>query len=165
MTTQKINMHGKEYTLFDEVIRTKDQAKQKASEIREAGQVAFLNPRKRKDLETTYYIYVAEKAVRKKKESKPITPKKLTQKIDNQVNISPEEIDEFISGGIESDEVEALEAIDEVENGFKLCPICQTSFKPKNSRQIYDKKECSNQAKALKRAENKANKTKKANKK
>lgn len=143
MTTQKINMHGKEYTLFDEVIRTKDQAQKAASEIREAGQVAFLNPRKRKDLETTYYIYVAEKAVRKKKESK--VSEKPAQEMDNQINISAEEVDEFISG-------EVLEALDEFQNGFKLCPICQTSFKPKNSRQIYDKKECSNQAKANKRA-------------
>jgi len=64
MPAKSINMHGKIYNLYDEIERTKIQAQKFAQEIREQGKVAFLNPLKRKNKETVYMIYVAEKSVR-----------------------------------------------------------------------------------------------------
>jgi len=65
MPSKQINMHGKIYDLLDEKIRIKKIAQTKAQEIRDNGQVAFLNPQKRKDQETNYWIYVAEKTARR----------------------------------------------------------------------------------------------------
>lgn len=65
MPSKTINMHGKLYDLLDEKIRVKEIAQKKAQEIRDAGQVAFLNPQKRKDKETNYWIYVADKTARR----------------------------------------------------------------------------------------------------
>jgi len=64
MPSEKINMHGKIYQLLDNVERNKQQAQDKATEVRKSGMVAFLNPAKRKDKETVYFIYEAEKSVR-----------------------------------------------------------------------------------------------------
>lgn len=64
MPSETINMHGKIYDLLDNIERTKDQAQEKAIEIRANGQVAFLNPQKRKDKQTNYWIYTADKAIR-----------------------------------------------------------------------------------------------------
>jgi len=64
MPAKTINMHGKIYSLVDEIERTKVLAQKFAQEIREQGRVAFLNPAKRKGQETVYYVYVAEKSLR-----------------------------------------------------------------------------------------------------
>jgi len=64
MPAKSINMHGKIYDLTDEKLRTKIQAQKFASEIREKGKVAFLNPIIRKGQETMYSIYQAEKSTR-----------------------------------------------------------------------------------------------------
>lgn len=70
MVAPKINMHGKIYDLYDEIDRSQVEAKKKLAEIHGEGLRAFLNPRKRKDQETTYYIYTAKPTPRKPRESK-----------------------------------------------------------------------------------------------
>lgn len=79
MPSETINMHGKIYTLLDEKIRVEKVAQIKAQEIRDGGQVAFLNPQKRKDKETNYWIYVAEKSVRRASSRKSISSKVLLE--------------------------------------------------------------------------------------
>jgi len=64
MPAKSINMHGKIYSLADEIERSKVLAQKFAQEIREQGRVAFLNPAKRKGQETVYYVYVADKSLR-----------------------------------------------------------------------------------------------------
>ena len=70
MVAPKINMHGKIYDLYDEIDRSQVEAKKKLVEIHGEGLRAFLNPRKRKDQETTYYIYTAKPTPRKPREVK-----------------------------------------------------------------------------------------------
>ena len=79
MPSKTINMHGKLYDLLDEQIRVKKVAQAKAQEIRDNGQVAFLNPQKRKDKETNYWIYVADKSVRRASSRKSISSKLLLE--------------------------------------------------------------------------------------
>ena len=79
MPSKTINMHGKLYDLLDEQIRVKKVAQAKAQEIRDNGQVAFLNPQKRKDQETNYWIYVADKSVRRASSRKSISSKILLE--------------------------------------------------------------------------------------
>jgi len=79
MPSETINMHGKIYDLLDEKIRVKKVAQTKAQEIRDNGQVAFLNPQKRKDKETNFWIYVAEKSVRRASSRKSISSKLLLE--------------------------------------------------------------------------------------
>ena len=79
MPSETINMHGKIYNLFDEKIRVKEVAQTKAQEIRDGGQVAFLNPQKRKDKETNYWIYIADKSVRRASSRKSISSKVLLE--------------------------------------------------------------------------------------
>ena len=131
MPTKQINMHGKLYDLLDEVERNKEFAQIRAQEIRDDGQVAFLNPRKRKGQETVYYIYIADKTIRKKRESK----------IKSEVEAELIEI---------ADE-QVQEAIENLEKNLKICPICGEGFEPKNSRHIYDTKECAKEAKKLRK--------------
>jgi len=79
MPSKQINMHGKLYDLLDDKIRIKKVAQTKAEEIRNGGQVAFLNPQKRKDKETNYWIYVADKSVRRTSSRKNISIKILLE--------------------------------------------------------------------------------------
>lgn len=79
MPSKTINMHGKLYDLLDEKIRVKKVAQTKAQEIRDNGQVAFLNPQKRKDKETNYWIYVADKSVRRTSSRKNVSIKILLE--------------------------------------------------------------------------------------
>jgi len=79
MPSKTINMHGKIYDLLDEQIRVKKVAQTKAQEIRDGGQVAFLNPQKRKDKETNYWIYVANKSERRASSKKSISSKILLE--------------------------------------------------------------------------------------
>lgn len=80
MVAPKINMHGKIYDLLDEIDRPVKEAKAKLAEIHAKGKRAFLNPRKRKNLETTYYIYTADPTPRKPREVKqPEKPKVVEQ--------------------------------------------------------------------------------------
>lgn len=79
MPSKTINMHGKLYDLLDEKIRVKKVAQTKAQEIRDGGKVAFLNPQKRKDKETNYWIYVAEKSARRVSSRKSISSKVLLE--------------------------------------------------------------------------------------
>lgn len=72
MVAPKINMHGKIYDLYDEVDRTQVDAKKELDLIHKTGKRAFLNPRKRKDQETTYYIYTAKPTPRKPREVKEV---------------------------------------------------------------------------------------------
>lgn len=72
MVASKINMHGKIYDLLDEVDRPVKEAKAKLAEIHATGKRAFLNPRKRKNFETTYYIYTADPTPRKVSEPKKV---------------------------------------------------------------------------------------------
>lgn len=70
MVAPKINMHGKIYDLLDEIDLPQKEAKAKLAEVHKSGKRAFLNPRKRKNMETTYYIYTAEPTPRKPRETK-----------------------------------------------------------------------------------------------
>jgi len=70
MVAPKINMHGKIYDLYDDVDRSQVDAKAELVKIHATGKRAFLNPRKRKDQKTTYYIYIADPTPRKPRESK-----------------------------------------------------------------------------------------------
>ena len=79
MPSKTINMHGKLYDLLDEKVRVKKVAQTKAQEIRDGGQVAFLNPQKRKDKETNYWIYVADKSVRRTSSRKNVSIKILLE--------------------------------------------------------------------------------------
>ncbi len=65
MVAPKINMHGKIYDLYDEIDRSQVEAKKELAKIHGTGMRAFLNPRKRKNQETTYYIYTAKPSERK----------------------------------------------------------------------------------------------------
>lgn len=76
MTAPKINMHGKIYDLYDEVDRPQKEAKAELVKIHATGKRAFLNPRKRKNFETTYFIYTANPTPRKAPTSKPKEGKK-----------------------------------------------------------------------------------------
>ena len=79
MPAKSINMHGKIYDLADEKSRTKDGALKLASEIRQQGKVAFLNPIKRKGQETMYCVYQAEKAVRNMSTRKNVSIKEILE--------------------------------------------------------------------------------------
>ena len=70
MVAPKINMHGKIYDLYDEIDRSQVDAKAELVKIHTTGKRAFLNPRKRKNQETTYYIYTADPTPRKAPEPK-----------------------------------------------------------------------------------------------
>lgn len=79
MPSKTINMHGKIYDLLDDTPRNKDQALATADSIRVDGRVAFLNPQKRKGQETNYWIYVADKTVRRVGSRKSISSKILLE--------------------------------------------------------------------------------------
>jgi len=74
MPTNSINMHGKKYTLVDQTARTQTAARTKAAQLRKQGKVAFLNPQKKKGKAPKYFVYQAQKAVRKVKVKIPKKP-------------------------------------------------------------------------------------------
>ena len=69
--TRVINMHGSNYTLYDEKPRTKAEAQKIRLKLKSQGKAAFLNPRKRKS-GTQYFVYQKLSEHYKKQMKKPI---------------------------------------------------------------------------------------------
>ena len=147
MPSKTINMHGKIYDLLDEQIRVKKVAQVKAQEIRDGGQVAFLNPQKRKDKETNYWIYIAEKTTRRSSR-KNISSKVLLEEYKK----GTQSFDKFMKALEEAQEVVKKEL--PINEEVKKAPS-----KTKNS------KKASSKAKNGKKASSKAKNGKKSSKK
>ena len=155
MVNKEINMHGRLYQLHDEIERTKEDAQQVASDIRDKGMICFLNPRKRKNIETTYFIYSAQKAERKPKKPKTtivVDGSLLTAEVDEVELFKPEETDEGDSVFIESPIIKEISTLNDIEQvieatksrakNLKICKTCGNEFLAKNSRNVYCKKSC-----------------------
>lgn len=67
--TQSINMHGKQYNIYDNTPRNKSEAQKIRTMLAKKGFSSFLNPRRRKS-GTEYFVY------KKKSERKLASPKK-----------------------------------------------------------------------------------------
>lgn len=149
MPAKIIYMHKKKYDLVDGQERNKVDAQQVAIEIRSLGKVAFLNPRKRKDKPTTYFVYEAPKAERKTKKPKTKIVVKDDELVPEIKEVEHEETEEQEPVFIESPIIKEISTLNEIENvvkkigsNLKECKTCGKEFKPKNTRQVYCKKSC-----------------------
>ena len=141
MPSKTINMHGKIYTLLDEKIRVKKVAQIKAQEIRDASQVAFLNPQKRKDKETNYWIYVAEKSIRRASSRKNISSKIL--------------LEEYKKGAISFKEF--MKVLEEAQKPSELVELAINEL-PKQTIKVKAPKAKAPKVKALKKTNGKKSK-------